>query len=269
MKLEIIDTLNLIYYSPTGTTQKIVKKIGENLGLKITSELNITKIQTEFNPEVVDNCLTIIGIPVYAGRLPIITLNTLKKFQSNHSPLVIVVVYGNRAFEDALLELNEIVSNSGYNVIAAAAFIGEHSYSSIDKPIGQGRPDKDDFIKCGDFAKKISDKLNRLKQGNKTSEINIPGTYPYKQRTQFPVTVYPKTDSTKCTNCGVCIDVCPSNAITDIHTITTDGELCTWCCACVKACPHKARIFDNPTINASKEKLFSNCSDRKEPECFI
>ncbi|MFA9392781.1 MAG: 4Fe-4S binding protein [Prolixibacteraceae bacterium] len=263
-----MDTINLMHYSPTGTTQKVVKEIGQNLELKLTSEYNITKIQTESISEVSDNCLTIIGVPVYGGRLPMIAVDALRKFHSNHSPAVIVVVYGNRAFEDSLLELNEIVSTCGFHVIAAAAFIGEHSYSSIDKPIAPGRPDKLDLMKCNDFSKMILDKLNSLKQGNKISEIDIPGNYPYKQRNQLPVNIYPETNNAKCDNCGICVDICPSNAITN-YPITTNGELCTWCCACVKVCPNEARIFDNPTINAVKDRLFSACSDRKEPKYFI
>lgn len=264
-----MDTLNLVYYSPTGTTQKIVKKIGQNLGLNLTSESDITKTQKEFKTEISDKGLTIIGVPVYGGRLPINAIDALKKVHSNHSPVVIVVVYGNRAFEDSLLELNEIVSNCGFNVIAAAAFIGEHSFSSIKEPIAHGRPDKQDFIKCSDFSRIILDKLNKLKQGNSNSILDLPGKYPYKQRGQLPVNIYPKTDNTKCDNCGICVDICPSNAITISPIITTKGELCTWCCACVKACPNEARTFDNPTINPIKERLFSACSDRKEPEYFI
>lgn len=263
-----MDTLNLIYYSPTGTTQKIVNEIGLNLGIKQTLKNNISKVQADFKTEISDNSLTIIGVPVYGGRIPINAIDSLKKFNSNNSPAVIVVVYGNRAFEDALMELNEIVSTCGFNVIAASTFIGEHSFSSKDKPIAHGRPDELDLLKCRDFSQMVNDKLNNLKQGNKISEIEIPGKYPYKQRSKLPENIYPETISAKCINCGVCVDVCPSNAITIASTIITNGELCTWCSACVKACPNEARFFDNPTINASKERLFTNCSDRREPEYF-
>ena len=264
-----METLNLIYYSPTGTTQKIVKEIGKKTGLKISSEYNISSRQTELQPEINDKCLTIIGLPVYGGRLPVIAIEALKKLQSNNTPVVIVVVYGNRAYEDSLLELKEIVSNCGFRIIAAAAFIGEHSFSSIDKPIAIGRPDKLDLKKCSDFSQMINEKLDVLKRKNEISEIDIPGEYPYKERKQLPVTVYPEVDNDKCNNCGTCVDICPSGAITIDQAVVTNGELCTWCCACVKRCPNEARIFDNPTINAIQEKLYSICSDRKEPEFFI
>ena len=264
-----MDTVNIIYYSPTGTSQKIVKEIGLNLKPNLISEFNITELQEAYTPVINDNSLTIIGVPVYGGRVPINAIELLKKFHSNNSLAVIVVVYGNRAFEDSLLELNEIVTNCGFNVIAGAAFIGEHSYSTVDKPIALERPDALDLIKCSNFSSIIQDKLNGLKQGNKIPKIDIPGNYPYKERNQLLANIYPDVDNDLCTLCGICVDACPTGAITIEETIITNGALCTCCSACIKSCPNDARFFDNPLINGIQEKLFSNCSDRKEPEYFI
>ena len=263
-----MNTLNLIYYSPTGTTQKIVKEIAQNMGLKIESENNITKLSSELNAKIPDNSLTIIGLPVYGGRIPVPAIEKLGNIWSNQSPAVIIVVYGNRAYEDALLELNKIVSNCGFNVIAGAAFIGEHSFSSKEKPIAHERPDQQDLVKCRDFAQMITDKLNN-KNINEITTPNIPGKHPYKERTQLPVGIHPETDSNLCNLCGSCAEICPTNAIKINTTIKTNGEWCTWCCACIKNCPSGARIFNNQTINVIKEKLFTNCSARKEPEYFV
>ena len=236
---------------------------------KHISENNITQYNTDIKAVVCDDCLTIIGIPVYGGRLPITVIESLKTLQSNQSPAVIVVVYGNRDYDDALLELKEIVTNCGFNIIAGAAFIGEHSFSTNDKPIAKNRPDIQDLIKCSDFARMINEKLNNLTAINLHSELNIPGKNPYKERKQLPVAVHPETDNNLCSSCGTCVDICPTNAITMDEEVLTNGELCIWCCACVKHCPNEARIFDNPTINVFKEKLFLNCSERKEPIYFI
>ncbi|MCK3686430.1 EFR1 family ferrodoxin [Maribellus sp. YY47] len=261
-----METLSLIYYSPTKTTQKIVREIGQNMGLKLISENNIAENKIESMPKAANNCLTIIGMPVYAGRLPITAIDRLKKIQSNQSPVVIVVVYGNRDYDDSLLELNEIASNCGFKVIAGAAFIGEHSYSTNEKPIAKNRPDQQDLEKCRDFARMITEKLKDI---NSRSELNIPGNYPYKERKQLPATIHPETDNDRCNQCGICVDSCPANAITIQETVITNGELCTLCCACVKYCPDEARTLDTPIVNTIRENLFLNCSIRKEPEYFI
>lgn len=264
-----METLSLVYFSPTGTTQKVVREIGQGMDLKLISEINITKVEADFKPSLSDDCLTIIGIPVYSGRLPEIAIEILKKFQSNKSPAVIVVVYGNRDYDDALLELKEIVINCGFRIIAGAAFIGEHTFSSDDKPIAKNRPDKEDLLKCVDFAQMIKEKLTAVTEIDSLSELYIPGKNPYKERKPLPVAVHPETDNNLCNICGTCVDVCPTNAITIQETVVTNGELCIWCCACVKHCHNGARIFDNPTINAVQEKLFFNCSERKEPIYFL
>jgi len=264
-----MDTLNLIYYSPTGTTQKIVKEIGHALDLSPVAEYNISSTKTDSGCELGNSGLTVIGVPTYGGRLPISAVERLKKFHVQNTPAVIVVVYGNRAFEDALLELKEIVSNCGFNIIAAAAFIGEHSYSSVDKPLAQGRPDKLDLIKCLDFARLIQSKMVQLKSKIEMAEIEVPGNYPYKERKPLDELISPETDFSKCTKCGICVDVCPTNAITINDEVVTNKELCTWCCACIKRCPEDARFFDSPIINATKEKLLSLCTERKEPEFFL
>jgi ferredoxin/flavodoxin len=263
-----METLNIIYYSPTRTTQNIVKTIGQELGLKLLEEYSITSKLIDFKPALNDNCLTIIGMPTYGGRLPIEAVEKLKKLQSKNTPAVIVVVYGNRAYDDALLELKMLVENCGFKIIAAAAFIGEHSYSSIDKPIAMGRPDELDLIKCIEFSQKIKAKMIDLKIED-VVDLNIPGTYPHKERSKRPDSICPETDYDKCDNCGICVDVCPSNAITINGQVITNAELCTWCCACVKSCPTGARIFENPTIDAIKERLFTMCSERREPEFFV
>ncbi len=264
-----METLSLIYYSPTGTSKKVVREIGQNLGLKLVSENNLAENKSESMPKTDDNCLTIFGMPVYSGRLPITVIETLKKLQSDQSSAVIVVVYGNRAYEDALLELKEIVSNCGFKVIAGAAFIGEHSYSTNDKPIAKNRPDEKDLEKCRKFARMITEKLKNSKALSSLSEPEIPGNYPYKDRKQTSAEVHPETDNELCTLCGICAEVCPINAITIQDTVITDGELCTLCCACVKYCPEDARFFDHPSVNSIRDNLFLNCSERKEPEYFV
>ena len=264
-----MESLSLIYYSPTGTTKKIVREIGQNLGLKLISEINIAENKIESIPKISDNCLTIIGMPVYSGRLPLTVIESLEKLQSNQSPVVIVVVYGNRAYEDSLLELKEIAGNSGFKIIAAAAFIGEHSYSTHEKPIAKNRPDEEDLSKCRDFARMITEKLKEVKDISNLSEPDIPGNYPYRERKPLSAAIHPETDTELCTLCRVCADVCPTNAITIQGTVITDGELCTLCCACIKYCPEDARFFDHPAVNAIRDNLVLNCSERKEPEYFI
>lgn len=266
----MIDTLNLIYFSPTATTQKVVRGIGQGIGIESIKEYNITSSDCNFKTVLDKNSLTIIGIPTYSGRLPISAIERLKKIKANNSAVVIVAVYGNRAFDDSLLELKDIADNCGFKIIAAGGFIGEHSFSTSEKPIAKGRPDELDLIKIKEFSEKIKNKINTLKTNNIISEVEIPGNFPYKKRPESRPLISPESNNQVCNRCGKCVEVCPTNAISIIdNKVITNKELCIWCCACVKSCPMYARYFDNKPINAIREKLFSACSERKEPEIFI
>lgn len=264
-----MQNLTLIYYSPTGTTKQVVRKIGKNTGLKLTCEYNIASNKALPNAEVTNSSLTIIGLPVYAGRLPITVIEALKKLKSNQSPVVIVVVYGNRAYEDSLLELKEIVSNCGFNIIAGAAFIGEHSFSTNQKPIAQNRPDKQDLEKCREFAHMVCDKLKSFDNFATQNQIDTPGNIPYRERKPHSARVHPKVDNDLCTLCGICVESCPVNAIIINEMVEINGKLCTLCCACVKSCPEMAISLDNIPINKIRDNLFLNCSIRKEPVYFL
>ena len=262
-------SLSLIYYSPTGTTKKIVREIGRNLGLKLTSEINISDSKCESKIQINKNCLSIIGMPVYAGRLPVNALESIKLLQSKQSPVVIVVVYGNREYDDALLELKEIANNCGFEIIAGAAFVGEHSYSTTEKPIAKNRPDQQDLEKCRYFAGLITEKLNNFEHINDISALDIPGNFPYKERKKLSATTHPETDINRCNLCGICVDSCPTSAISIQGKVITIGELCTLCCACVKNCPEEARTLDNPAVNSIRDNLFLNFATRKEPVFFV
>ena len=48
-------------------------------------------------------------------------------------------------------------------------------------------------------------------------------------------------DEARCTGCGLCTDVCPTEAIALVDgRVRVDEELCTGCEACVNACPEGA-----------------------------
>jgi len=262
-------TLNLLYFSATGNTKDIVKAIGQTIEADEIKEYNLANEEHDiYQTDITQNSLTIIGVPVYRGRVPIFIAEKLKRIKSNGSLAIVVCVYGNRHFDDTLLELNDIAVESGFKVIAASAFIGEHSYSTDTAPIAHNRPDKQDFDQCDNFAQKINTKLKNNSTFFTLERSTIPGNYPYKDHPYIPA-ISPETIVEDCILCGICSDICPTNAIAVNKEVITIKEKCIWCYACIKKCPTQARIFKNETIVNFVSFLTTNCKERKEPEWVI
>jgi ferredoxin len=265
----VLEAAQLIYFSPTRTTQHVLEAIGQGTGLPLAAPRDVTRPDEATrtvapSPDV----LTLIGVPVYAGRVPGPAASRLRRVDGNGSPAAMVVVYGNRAYEDALLELTDLVVAQGFVPVAAGAFIGEHSFSSAATPIAVGRPDAADLARAMRFGEAIRDKLENLEGGGNLPGLTVPGNVPYRQR-PAPLQVAPISREDVCVRCEQCAQVCPMGAIRLAEAVETRQEDCLHCFACVKACPTGARILEHPGLLEIARRLAVTCAARQEPEVFL
>lgn len=256
-------TTHIVYFSPTHTTEKIARAIGEGIGMERRIETDLTLDESDAPIEINDS-LTILAAPVYGGRVAPVAIQRIKRLKGYHAPVILVAVYGNRDYEDALVELRDTAISLGFTPLSAGAFIGEHSYSTSQYPIAMGRPDEADLDTARRFGKESLSKLERTNLP--VPAFFIKGNVPYKPAMAGKPSAPICTEN--CFVCGECIEVCPTHAIrlsADNSCIETDVNRCIRCCACVKACPNGARLYDNPFAAF----LHANFSDRKEPEWFM
>ncbi|MFV0418159.1 MAG: 4Fe-4S binding protein [Dysgonomonas sp.] len=252
--------VHLIYFSPALSTRKIVRSVGNAISNSI-KEYDITQGLSE-DLIIKDDALVIFGIPVYSGRVPALATQYLHKIKGSSTPAVLVCVYGNREYEDALLELKNITQQNGFRPIAAGAFIARHS---IFPNVAINRPDKQDDEKIADFAKQCTSAYQTHKDSAK--ELEVKGNYPYRETSKIPL--IPKGDS-KCDNCGTCTKMCPVNAIPESNPKKTDKDLCISCARCITVCPQHSRKFRGLIYSIARKKLESAYSvTRKEPEFFF
>ena len=256
-------TAHLIYFSPTGTTQKTITSIARGLGAKSVFHYDVTLPNSCFESVLTDG-VAVIGIPVYAGRVPELCLQRMRTITAKGLPCVLVALYGNREFEDALVELCDIAVSLGFDVIAAGAFIGEHSYSTPQCPIAAGRPNAPDLMMAEQFGLQVAAKIA---SGN-LDPPEIDGAVPYKVRVPLGG-IAPETDHETCTLCGQCAKVCPTGVVAVAEKVPTEADNCVMCCACVKNCDAAARLFNHPRIEERRAILKQHCSEPKAPVMFI
>jgi len=263
-----VGKVKLVYFSPTGTTRKVLEGIAEGIGAGDVEHINLTLPEgaEQAIPPLSDE-LVIIGSPVYGGRLPVDAIPRFKKLKASKTLAVPVVLYGNREFEDALLELKDLAIELGFNPVAGGAFVGEHSFATEDLPVANGRPDDLDVQKAMEFGGKIKDKITALPSPDAPMDLEIPGRFPYESKARA-MTVAPAMREDACAVCGTCAGVCPKAAITINGGVATDIELCIRCSACIKNCPSGARFWEDSMMNTIATWLNENCGARKEPQIF-
>lgn len=261
-----MNSIHLIYFSPTHTTEKIIKKIADGTGLSRITESNITFDSLEDTRELHQSDLVLIGVPVYAGRVPETAISRIGKLRGDGIPAAVIAVYGNRAYDDALLELKNIMFEKGFDVISAASFIGEHSYTTEESPIAFGRPDDKDLEIANIYGKKL--RFHIQDESGAARTLDIPGNYPYRERMPNNK-ITPVTDRDKCTLCFFCVTICPTGSIKKDDPFITNGETCIRCSACIKECQYGARQFKNEKMLEKIAWLADKCRTRKEPEIFF
>lgn len=250
-----------IVFSPTGGTEKVADIITEEWEGTVT-RIDLTNAETDFSKIIIGQEDTaLIAVPSYGGRIPGLAAERLMKIQGNQAKCIIVCTYGNRAYEDTLVELQDIAEKCGFQTVAAISAVAEHS---IVHQYAAGRPDEKDAEELHGFAKTIYGKL----QDTKIPETvpDIPGNRPYKKA--GGAGLVPKATK-DCVSCGLCAENCPAQAISRENLKTADAGKCISCMRCAVRCPKSARKVNGAMVSAVALALKKACSERKKNELFI
>ena len=202
--------------------------------------------------------LAVIALPVFAGRVPALAVERLRMVNPHGAKCVVVAVYGNRAYDDALLEMQDVATEMGFRVIAAVGAVAEHS---IIRKYGKGRPDADDEQTLRRFAADIMKKA----EGTDCTMPELPGNRPYKKGGKVP---HPK-GRRGCNRCGLCARQCPADAIPLSDPKTVDTAKCISCMKCVSVCPTRVRSLGAVMKFLATQGLKKVCATRKENELYI
>lgn len=251
-----------IYFSPTDSTKNITLQVLDSFETK-KHQIDLTNFNSSCDiTDYDDEDLLIIGTAVHGGRVPSMMLPRMDNIKGKNTPVILVVVFGNRDFDDALLELKDFVEERGFVVVAAMAAIAEHS---IIRCVASERPDVEDVIMINEFIGKVLWKINSSKDILDMS-VDVPGNFPY--RTYSGIPLKPKA-TRACMRCGECAKLCPVEAISFANPSKTNKDACISCMRCIKVCKNDARVLSKVLVGTFERSFAIKYAIPKFPEFFI
>lgn len=247
----------IIEFSPTGGTRKAARIVAEAWGGNATT-IDLTNPKRDFSScEIAADDKVIIAMPAFEGTAPQVALDRLGQIRGNGAECTLLCAYGNRAFEHALIDMEEVAKSCGFIVVAGIAAVTEHS---ILRQFGTGRPDAEDVEKLHAFAAKIAEKDG--------GEVSMPGSPSIKKDGDGDASLLLPKPTRACTKCGACARICPVGAI-DPVSFQADPKKCISCMRCVAKCPTSSRKVNGAVLKAAGLMMRKSLSGRKEPELFI
>ena len=172
-----------IVFSATGRTQKVVDVISSVFG-KEKNRIDLIELNSESKIyNISEDNFCIIAVPVYNGRVPIPAVNRLRNIYGNNANALLVAVYGNRAIDDCLLELKDILTEQGFKCRAAISAVAEHSMFT---QFGSNRPDNNDKSELRKYARQI---MEQLENDTLPISVNVPGKHPYVKIPNLPLKI--------------------------------------------------------------------------------
>lgn len=249
-----------IFFSPTGGTKKTADILMEGLGDEFVSVDLIKNPDKLSKINFTENDICLFAVPSYGGRVPTVVSEKLKVVKGNGAKAVLAAIFGNRAIDDTLMELQDVLEKCGFTCLAGLKAVAEHS---LMHQFGAGRPDAEDEKELRKFASRIKEKYENFSDSGK---LSLPGNHTYREYHGVPLK---PVANRKCEACGLCAKECPAGAIPKENPRVTDKEKCISCMHCVSVCPKNARHYSRLLSFVAAQKMGKTCSDRKENKLYL
>jgi ferredoxin len=281
MTARTVNSVQTLFFSPTGSTRRIVEAIAGGTGVPVRAPISVTTPQDRdsFSGQI-DGDLLIVGVPVYTGRMPSFVLPPLSKVDGAGRWALPVAVCGNVRMGTCLAELCAILKRQGFTIPAAGNFIAQHSFACEGFPIAEGRPDQDDLRQSAEFGRRVAGKIAQDPEDITcvygrflyirmyvSGSTEPPGfvSMPERHRPTIRVSEH---NADLCNDCGNCVDVCPTGSI-DPESYLIEDETCIRCFACTSVCTSGAKQKVVQPLEQLASWFTHRSKERGEPLLFF
>jgi ferredoxin len=281
MTARAVNSVQSLYFSPTGSTRRIVEAIAEGTGVPSLATTSVTTPQDRdsFSGQI-DGDLLIVGVPVYTGRIPSFVLSPLSRVDGAGRWALPVAVCGNVRMGTCLAELCAVLKRQGFTIPAAGNFVAQHSFACEEFPIAEARPDQDDLRQAAEFGRRVA---GRIAEGAEDITC-VYGRFLYirmyvsggTEATGFvsmperhrPTIRVSEHNTDLCDDCGNCVDVCPTGSI-DPESYLIEDETCIRCFACTSVCTSEAKTKIVQPVEQLATWFTHRSTERGEPLLFF
>lgn len=239
----------VLYFSGTGNSRKIAEVMAEDLKGEVIS-IN-ERIKNNNNAEILSEEPLIFVTPVYAGRLPRVAENYIRrtKFSGKREAYFIVTCFQTPHNEEKYIK--KLCSETGLKFMGFESIHMPQNYIVMYTP--PKKKEAEATVKLGiEKAHSISKAIQtRGVVENKNHTINasekmmssVINSIMY--ATMVKAKAFYATDA--CTGCGICEKNCPLNNISLVNKKPKWGSDCTHCMACICGCPSQAIEYGKKT----------------------
>ncbi len=257
-------SVTAIYFSPTGNSKKVALAVAGALSAEPVSEdttINFYRMgRTAFTAEDA----VVFGAPVYGGRIPAIAYQRLAQYHGDGTPCVLIVTYGNRDYDDALLELSDLAKKNGFVPAAAGAFVGRHTFGEVEVT----RPDEKDLAEAAELGRRAGERIKAAGSADDFPALAIKGEH-HEPLTETKGKFFPYA-SGKCIGCARCAQECPTGAIPSFmpHSPANPAK-CISCFRCIRNCPTGARAVKGEAYEATAKRCTENFRPSRPNELIL
>jgi ferredoxin/flavodoxin len=243
----------IVFCSPAGSTRQVAEVIQQGFNQRKADVVLLDLAKNNDRSAALDLIKTtdqevclFIGSPVYRDVAipPVMTfIDDLPQLEGHYA--VPFVTWGQACSGVALWQMSTALVKKGFAIAGAAKVVALHSMMwPADDPAGNGHPD--DADRC-----EIEALVDRLHSRFDSDDVPVlsPDVLDYqpseraaemKNKIRTPWYIIPKKiDSEACTQCGICEEECPVDAVV-LDPYPEFDQNCIDCFNCIRLCPEGA-----------------------------